>query len=84
MGKIVRLKCDVKNWQSEWKMDWYKNGTLINARKNERFRIRSRKPTLLRIKSLKSEDSGIYKCVAKNKYGSVAREVNLTVTGTFR
>lgn len=59
---------------------WYKDGKII--RESNRLDIKARgdkfSMTILRIKS---DDSGVYKCEAKSKMGTVARTFDVRVAG---
>ena len=79
--KTVRMKCDFYSWEKEWKMVWYYNDKVIQIRGNKRIRQRNGRSSFLRIKDVRKTDSGIYKCVASNKYGSVSKQLNLNVKG---
>ena len=83
VGQTGRLKCEFLSWKPEWKMVWKVNGEVIEIRNNKRFRQRNGRSSLLRIKGVVTEDSGMYECIASNDYGSVSRLLNLTVVGKF-
>ena len=62
-------------------MKWKVDGKKIQIKQEKRFRQRNGKSSLLRIKFVQNNDSGMYECVASNDYGIVSRKLNLTVVG---
>ncbi|XP_028414936.1 fibroblast growth factor receptor 2-like [Dendronephthya gigantea] len=84
VGKIVRLKCDFYTWEKEWTMTWYKDGAIIPVKRKSRFRSRTGEACMLRIKNVRKEDVGTYRCLAQNKYGTASKLMNLTVSGVSK
>ena len=81
VGETVRLRCKFLTWKSAWKMSWYVNDKVIRIKRKEKFRQRNGRSSLLRIKNVRKEDAGMYRCVTRNKFGSVSKQLNLTVIG---
>ncbi|XP_028403305.1 fibroblast growth factor receptor-like 1 [Dendronephthya gigantea] len=84
VGERIRLKCDFHRWETGWQMTWYKDGEVISIRRKSRFRMRNGVTSMLRIKNVRIRDAGIYQCVARNKYGTESKQLNLTVTGQLK
>ena len=78
VGENVKLFCeiskDVEN-RRFYQYTWTKDGTVLT--KNSRYKIR--RFTFLKIRSVTVKDSGIYKCVVRNKNGSdsITTEVHI-------
>ena len=81
VGETIRPKCKFLTWQNDWKMTWYVNDKVIRIKKEKRFRQRNGRSSILRIRKVRKEDAGMYRCVARNKFGSVSKQLNLTVIG---
>ena len=71
----VKLLCNVKDGQN---YTWYKNGKTILP--DGRYQVK--KDRFLRITGrVQKSDSGVFVCVATNKYGSANCTVRLIVEG---
>ena len=81
VSQTARLKCNFFSWKPEWKILWKVNGKIVRFKKNRRFQQRNGKSSLLKIKGVMREDSGMYECIASNDYGNVSRLLYLTVVG---
>ncbi|XP_028416300.1 fibroblast growth factor receptor 3-like [Dendronephthya gigantea] len=90
VGNIARLKCDFLRWDSSWSFSWYKDGKIIAGKKmyygrvKSRFRQKRGAVSLLRIKPVWVQDSGIYECVARSRYCIVGKRLRLTVSGSSK
>lgn len=63
-------------------VEWYKDDKIL--RKTSRFDMKSRGDKFsLVILNVTPDDSGLYKCVARSKAGSVSRTFQVNVQGTF-
>ena len=63
-------------------VEWYKDDKIL--RKTSRFDMKSRGDKFsLVILNVTPDDSGLYKCVARSKAGSVSRTFQVNVEGTF-
>ncbi|XP_045575049.1 myopalladin isoform X2 [Salmo salar] len=81
------LECRVKGVPSP-KVDWYREGTVIEAspdfrilQKNPRSTDKSEEICTLVIAEVFPEDSGTFTCTASNKYGTVSSIAALRVKG---
>ena len=82
VGESVRMRCELVN-PTGVNVTWFRDGKVIEKNLKGRFRVKIGKTSLLRIKDIKEEDAGDYECSAKNNFGSVSREFNLTVKGRY-
>lgn len=60
---------------------WFKDGKVIEKNSNRRFRVKSGKVNLLRIKHIKKGNAGEYECRAENNLGAVSRVFHLKAKG---
>uniref|UniRef100_A0A672SS61 Myopalladin n=1 Tax=Sinocyclocheilus grahami TaxID=75366 RepID=A0A672SS61_SINGR len=80
-SQLVVLECRVKGIPSP-KVDWYREGTLIEDSPD--FRILQKKEICtLVIAEVFPEDSGTFTCIASNKYGTVSSTAVLRVKGNL-
>lgn len=59
-------------------INWYKDEKLIETNERIRFSVDDK---MLHVKSSVWEDDGEFKCVGKNRFGSVEYILRLTVKG---
>ena len=82
-GKIARLKCELVN-STGVTFRWYRNKSIIrNSKGLGKYRIKRGTNDLLKIIKTEPSDAGKYVCVAKNKFGTIRRTLNLTVIGEY-
>ncbi|XP_028403298.1 fibroblast growth factor receptor 4-like isoform X3 [Dendronephthya gigantea] len=81
IGGTVRLKCAFTDWRVEWTMTWQKYGEILQLPTNGRIQSVVGKSSFLVIEHAQKNDTGIYECVASNEFGTVKRELELTVQG---
>lgn len=80
-GGDVTLNVTVKGKPSP-DVEWYKDDKPL--RKNSRLDIRSRGDRFsVVIMNVTTDDSGVYKCVASSKAGSVTKTFEVNIEGTF-
>ncbi|NXA47995.1 MYPN protein, partial [Nothocercus julius] len=82
-GQLVVFECRVKGAPSP-KVEWYREGTLIEDSPDFRILQKSMFPgwkeiCTLVIAEVFSEDSGTFTCTASNKYGTVSSTAHLSV-----
>lgn len=79
-GEDVNLTTII-NAKPEPKISWYKNDKQLRETKNIQLKSFGNKYTLT-IKEPKKDDSGLYKCEAKNDSGSVFKTFDVNIKGT--
>ncbi|KAM3606622.1 uncharacterized protein V6R79_019837 [Siganus canaliculatus] len=86
-SQLVVLECRVKGVPSP-RVEWYREGKIIED--SPEFRILQKKPRspadleeicTLVIAEVLPEDSGMFTCTARNKYGTVSSTASLMVQG---
>uniref|UniRef100_A0A3P9IHN6 Myopalladin n=1 Tax=Oryzias latipes TaxID=8090 RepID=A0A3P9IHN6_ORYLA len=78
-GQLVVLECRVKGVPAP-KVDWFREGKVLEDSPD--FRILHKKDICtLVIAEVFAEDSGMFTCIASNKYGTVSSSAALKVKG---
>ncbi|XP_023819006.1 myopalladin isoform X3 [Oryzias latipes] len=78
-GQLVVLECRVKGVPAP-KVDWFREGKVLEDSPD--FRILQKKDICtLVIAEVFAEDSGMFTCIASNKYGTVSSSAALKVKG---
>ncbi|XP_031555241.1 fibroblast growth factor receptor 2-like [Actinia tenebrosa] len=77
VGMDIKLSCQINQQKKFIEYYWLKNGHRIYMDNNPRMRIKPLK--YLKVKQTRSDDSGVYQCVAKNKCGFVDGTIKLQV-----
>ena len=73
------IHCDVMG-KPVPEVDWSKDGSIL--KETGLIGFQSNKHILV-IRQLKTEDSGLYKCEARNIVGKVTADINIKVFGKF-
>lgn len=82
LGEPLELRCFSSGIPKPY-LTWFKDDDEIPTDRNDsRIRLNDDN-TVLNIKYTKPEDQGKYKCVAKSRVGSVARETALKITSEY-
>lgn len=77
VGMDVKLTCQINQQKELIEYFWLKNGKRVLIDNNPRMRIKPLK--YLKLKQTRSDDSGVYQCVARNKCGFVDGTIKLLV-----
>lgn len=80
-GDEVNLNVEVKGKPTP-KVEWTKDGKPVRETKNISIKSKDIESTVV-IKAAKPEDSGHYKCTAKNKQGTSTREFDVIVESKY-
>lgn len=78
-GKDVKLDLKVSG-KPEPEVEWFKDEKPLKTNKRVNVLVKDDERTL-HIRGGKPEDSGVYKCVAKNRAGTVARTYEVNIKG---
>lgn len=79
LGERLKLRCNFSGIPHP-KISWYKDGVKIVAESNDSRLLTLQDDTVLDFYFIKGEDEGRFKCVAKNRLGSAARETTLKIS----
>ena len=79
-GETITVSCTANGGKPGPKLRWFKNG--VELVDNVEYSAGG-KASLLRIRNLRSEDSGTYTCLASNMAGQASKDYRLTVRNTL-
>lgn len=79
LGEPLQMRCKFSGIPHP-KITWYKDGSKIVPESNESRIILLEENTVLDVQFIKDEDEGRYKCVGRNRLGSVSREAVLKIS----
>ncbi|CAL8099429.1 unnamed protein product [Orchesella dallaii] len=76
----LRIRCRLRAGNPIPVLTWYKDGRLVNLT-DPRYRLRAkRRQSVLVIRKAKEMDTGVYKCEAKNVFGSAHATTRVSIS----